>query len=584
VAAAAPATPPVDRAEALKRAAEPGDSPVRGNPRAPVTIISYSEFQCPFCARVQPTLRDLLAAYPEQVRLIWKHLPLPFHEGAGLAAEATMAAGEQGKFWEMHDRLFANQERLDPAALEEHAKALGLDVAQFKAALDSGKFRKRVEADAQLAKDAGINGTPSFLINGEPLTGNQPLEAFKQKVEEALARAKGLPPPERKIAARPAGPPSGPRAMPSPYWPPPAVTLPDAMLGERLGVPFSIARAPMRGNPKGPVEILYFTAVGCSYECDKAASVLAGLLATYGEQVRVIAKLVPFGGGGRDTPPIYTEAALAAHAQGKFWEFHDKLTKESGFPPPDRAKLESLAQEVGLDLDDFRAALDDGRFRAAALEEMDAINGARIGATAFVVNGRVADGTVALVKLVENAIRKAGRKPPAWPTGGMACETNPRAAGYDPSRLLMTGAVSPRQLFGYEPREEAWAGPIEKDLGAMIDKDLRAMEPKMAGSSLDCRTSLCRLRWKPGKGDPKLLERTVNFVYQTSGGTRPAAPGSNELYLVVRGPHGGGGTSGGTPEAVIGRIRSRRSTLLYNLRTGRVTQPPPIPLERLPKE
>jgi hypothetical protein len=130
--------------------------------------------------------------------------------------------------------------------------------------------------------------------------------------------------------------------------------LPDALLGERLNIPFVTAKAPMRGNPKGPVEILYFTAVGCSYECDKAASVLAGLLTTYGEQVRVIAKLVPWG-GGRDTPPVYTEAALAAHAQGKFWEFHDKLTKESGFPPPDRAKLESLAQAAGLDVEDFRA-------------------------------------------------------------------------------------------------------------------------------------------------------------------------------------------------------------------------------------
>ena len=144
LAGAAPARnePPVDKAEALRKAIEPGDSPARGNPKAPITIVSYSEFQCPFCARVVPTLRELEKAYPDQIRLVWKHLPLAFHESAPLAAEAALAAGEQGKFWEMHDRLFAAQDRLDLPALEEHARALALDVPSFRAALDGAKFKR----------------------------------------------------------------------------------------------------------------------------------------------------------------------------------------------------------------------------------------------------------------------------------------------------------------------------------------------------------------------------------------------------------------------------------------------------------
>jgi protein-disulfide isomerase len=538
-----------------------------------VTIVMFTEFQCPFCARAVPTLRDLQAAYPQEVRLVFKNLPLPFHESAGLAAEAALAAGEQGKFWEMHDRLFENQERLDPAALEEHARALALDVPRFKAALDTGKFRAKVEADARQAKEAGLTGTPIFLINGEKLVGAQPLGSFKHQVDVALARVRGLPPPPdplQAIKAELAKPPAGkPRMMMSPLWPPPAVNLPEAMLGERVSVRFPTARAPLRGNPKAPVEVLYFTALSCG-KCQQARYVLEGLLGTYGEQVRVLAQVVPQGGGGDDRP-LVAEAALAAHAQGKFWPFHDRISRVGGLAPPDRAELEKIAQEIGLDLDDFRAALDDGRYRAGLAEDQEAQRAAKIAGAGFVVGGRLADGTTALAQLVETAIKKAGRRPPPRTAAGPAPETNPRQPGYDPQRLLMH--LSARQLFAGEPRDDAWAAAVEKELAPLVDRDLRAVEPKLASTAVDCRSTLCRIGWRAGRADEKAVAAAADYLFGGNGAQRPG-----ELYLVLRTD-----VSKSAADSLV-RLRSRRATLIYNQRTGRLTSKPRFPVERLPKE
>jgi RNA polymerase sigma factor (sigma-70 family) len=584
-AAPAPAAGSLELTEARRRAAEPGDAPMRGNPKAPVTIVMYSEFQCPFCARVTPTLGELQGLFPDDVRFVWRNLPLPFHESAGLAAEAALAAGEQGKFWQMHDRLFANQDKLDPASLEEHARVIGLDVGKFKAALDSGKFRPRVEADVQLAKEAKINGTPTFLINGELFTGAQPLPAFKHKVEEALAKAKGLPPPPplAPMGLPPPGKPGVVRGpMVSPFWPPPKVVLPDALLGDRLAGAVPIGNAPMRGSPKAPVEVLYFTSLTCG-DCQRAAQVMQGLLATYGPYVRLYAKVRPVTKQG-DPGPLVAEAAMAAHAAGKFWPFHDSLTRLANYAP-DEEKWNMAVKAAGLDPDELRAAVNSGRYRAQVQEEGEALAGAKLGDTAFVVNGRVAEGTVALLQLVEAAIKKAGKKPPPWPTppnvkepaGLYGQKGPPGGVLFMPSMPLMH--LTARQLFAVEPRDDAFAGALEKQLGPLIEKDLRAVEPKLVASKLDCRTTMCRLSWQAGKGDPKVLGGTVGFLYGQPGGGR-AEP--NERYLMLR--SSGPGQDTPTAEAIVAKVKSRRSTLLYNLRTGRATPPTGLPAERLPKE
>ena len=179
-AAAAPAAPEA------KADVKLGDAPVKGAASAPVTVIAFSDFQCPFCSRAVPTLKQIEEQYPGKVRIAFKQLPLPFHDKAHLAAEASLAANEQGKFWQMHDKLFANQQALDRPSLEKYAQELGLDMAKFKAALDSGKFKDKVDAESKEGAAVGATGTPTFFINGTRLVGAQPFDAFKTTIDKEL--------------------------------------------------------------------------------------------------------------------------------------------------------------------------------------------------------------------------------------------------------------------------------------------------------------------------------------------------------------------------------------------------------------
>jgi protein-disulfide isomerase len=165
-------------------------NPAKGPEGAPVTVVEFSDFQCPFCARVNPTLAKLQEAYAGKVRVVFRDLPLlNIHKNAGHAAEAAHCANDQGKFWEMHDRLFANQQKLAPAELKEHAVALGLDATAFNQCLDSGKYTAEWRRDSQEASRLGLSGTPAFFINGRLLSGAQPYDAFAQIIDEELALA-----------------------------------------------------------------------------------------------------------------------------------------------------------------------------------------------------------------------------------------------------------------------------------------------------------------------------------------------------------------------------------------------------------
>jgi protein-disulfide isomerase len=167
-----------------------GDAPVKGPASARVTLVAFSDFQCPFCSRAVPTVRQLETDYPGKLRIAFKQFPLPFHDHAHLAAEAALAANAQGKFWQYHDKLFANQQALDRPALEKYAEELGLDMAKFRAALDSGKYKDKVDAEAKEGAAVGATGTPTFFINGTRLVGAQPVDAFKAIIDKEL-KAKG---------------------------------------------------------------------------------------------------------------------------------------------------------------------------------------------------------------------------------------------------------------------------------------------------------------------------------------------------------------------------------------------------------
>jgi protein-disulfide isomerase len=176
-------------AESKPIAATPrADAPSVGARDARVTVEVWSDFECPYCAKGAAIIDGLREKYGNQVRIVFRHQPLPMHDNAKLAAVASMAAHEQGRFWEMHDVLFDNQRSLDRASLEGYAKGLGLDLGRFRQALDSATLANYVDADALEAQKRGIAGTPTFFINGKAVTGARPLGDFTQLIDAELKR------------------------------------------------------------------------------------------------------------------------------------------------------------------------------------------------------------------------------------------------------------------------------------------------------------------------------------------------------------------------------------------------------------
>jgi protein-disulfide isomerase len=162
--------------------------PAEGPADAPITIVEFSDYQCPFCARVTPTMDRVMKTYAGKVRRVFKDFPLPSHPQAPKAAEAARCAGDQGKYWEMHARLFANQAALQIDQIKKTASSLGIDQAAFDQCLDGGKYTSKVSADVDQGEGLGVNSTPSLFINGRPLVGAQPFDVFKQVIDEELAR------------------------------------------------------------------------------------------------------------------------------------------------------------------------------------------------------------------------------------------------------------------------------------------------------------------------------------------------------------------------------------------------------------
>jgi protein-disulfide isomerase len=165
--------------------------PSKGPDTAPVTIVEFSDFECPFCSRVNPTLAQVQQNYGDKVRIVFRHYPLPMHPNAQKAAEASLCAHEQGKFWQMHDLMFAQQKELAVDQLKAKASQLGLDVEDFNQCLDSGEYADEVKADMQAGTEAGVSGTPAMFINGIPISGAVPYEQVATVIDDELDR-KGM--------------------------------------------------------------------------------------------------------------------------------------------------------------------------------------------------------------------------------------------------------------------------------------------------------------------------------------------------------------------------------------------------------
>jgi protein-disulfide isomerase len=180
----------VEKAKTLRSQVEVASAPAKGPASAPVQIVEFSDFQCPFCSRVVPALHQVVDKYKDKVRLAFRQFPLnSIHPLAQKAAEASLCANEQGKFWEMHDAMFGDQQGLAVDKLKEKAAALGLKADQFSSCLESGKMAAAVSADLQAGSAAGVSGTPAIFVNGRMLSGAQPFEALAKVIDEELKRA-----------------------------------------------------------------------------------------------------------------------------------------------------------------------------------------------------------------------------------------------------------------------------------------------------------------------------------------------------------------------------------------------------------
>jgi protein-disulfide isomerase len=181
------------------------EGPSRGPADAPIIIVEFSDFECPFCQRAAAVVEQVMEQYKGKARLVYRHYPLPNHSNAQRAAEAATCANEQGKFWPYHDLLFRNQRALSTDDLNQYARDVELDETKFAACMDSGRAAKVVEKDIADGDAAGVNGTPAFFINGRPLSGAQPFESFSEAIDQELARRS----PRAAVGGPPAGSPAG---------------------------------------------------------------------------------------------------------------------------------------------------------------------------------------------------------------------------------------------------------------------------------------------------------------------------------------------------------------------------------------
>ncbi len=362
---------PIDADDAMTGAAEPL-----------VTIVEFSDFECPFCGRLAATMAAMLARYPDDVRLVFKQFPLPIHARAEPAARAAIAAAAQGKFWPMHDLLFTDLHRLGDDDILGYAQKIGLDVPAFQAALADTGTLERVLAEANEGRVLEVQSTPTFFVNGRRITGAKDADTVAQIIDEEIMTARAL------LAAGAKRSELYARFMHAakPGAGKPAAVDPTHKRGEasaqaNYAIPVGADR-PTVGPADALVTIVAYADYGCD-GCDGAWATLRSVMQQHPE-VRVAVRYLPT---GRDAT-LAAKAALAAHAQGKFWPMHDRLVAAGkgivGAP------LRRHARELELDLERFDRDLQDPVIAAMLAEDAAVVENVRGTAPApfFFVNGR----------------------------------------------------------------------------------------------------------------------------------------------------------------------------------------------------
>jgi protein-disulfide isomerase len=348
----------------LATAAPPPPAPASDDA---VEIVLYSDFQCPFCAAFAGAFRDVQSKGVDGVKttVVFKNFPLSIHPAAPLAHQAAAAAAEQGKFWEMHDLLFANQRKAQREDLLGYAQQLGLDMKRFKADMDGERLKQRIASDLNEGEKRGINGTPTFFVNGRAYVGTKSVAQLRQLVVDEQRRTRAL----REIG--------------------------DSLIS--------------KGPSDARVTIEFFADL-LSPVTPPTVAVLTGVMQTYPSDVRVQFRNFPL--SFHPQAPLAHEAAMIAARAGHFWEFVEyALSHQSTLREAD---LVALAGKLGMDSAAFAAALADHRY--APRVEADVASGFRKGvrgSPVILVNGARIDGVPsveALTGLIKSALAQAADK------------------------------------------------------------------------------------------------------------------------------------------------------------------------------
>ncbi len=385
-----------------------GHSPVKGKATAPVTVVLFSDFQCPFCKRVEPTMDQLAKEYGDKVRIVWKNQPLSFHNRAmptAIAAwEAYKQKGHDG-FCKMHAALFASQPKLEDADIEAAAKTVpGLDVAKVMDAVKTSKWKDEIQKDVEQAEDLKVQGTPHSFVNGRVVNGAQPYEKFKKVVDEELAKANA------KIAA---GTPADKVSE---------ETIKGGKGGPVAPLPVP-AHAPTKGGKDAKVVIHVFSDFQCPF-CKRAEIPSAGpdgkvdpnsaglhaALEKYGDKIKVVWRNFPLGFHDRARPAAnFSIEAFKQKGADTFWKVHDELFQNQTALTD--ATFESIAKKYGIDWAKAKAAIDTDKYKAEIDQDMkDGQSVGVSGTPAFIINGKSLVGAQpadAFYRAIDAALAKA---------------------------------------------------------------------------------------------------------------------------------------------------------------------------------
>ncbi len=375
-----------------------------------VTIVVFSDYQCPYCAKLDETLSGLLGQYGSDLRIVWRQMPLAMHPEARLAAKAVLAAHAQGGFAPMHGWLYANPKNLSVATIEAEAAALGLDLVRFRADLASDWLEGRIAADEALAKHVHVTGTPGFFINGRKFAGAMPAEMIATTIDEELLLGRDL------VAAGSGTLDVWARILavanpdPAQVVPPSTPARPAVDPNKRYAMDLKgVAR---RGAKKAKVEILMCGDFDCPF-CSRSVATLAQLELDNKGKIAVLFRHFPL--------PMHADAraahraAIAAGLQGKdeFWAMWELLYANAR--ARSASDLEGFATKVGLDLDRFRKDIADPELDKQIDADIATCKALDVtGTPAFFLNGRPVSGAQPIEKfqaLIDE--EKAGKGPPA---------------------------------------------------------------------------------------------------------------------------------------------------------------------------